>query len=118
MIDNDGSFQYSKIFEVKAKLSMGLELCQNYPNPFNPSTRINYKIPYDSDVLIEVFNVLGMRVSQLVNEFQEAGYYHVDFNPSRENKAISSGVYYYKITAVEKRTGVRFNLLKKMVFLK
>ena len=118
MIDNDGSFQYSKIFEVKAKLSMGLELCQNYPNPFNPSTSINYKIPYDSDVLIEVFNILGMRVSQLVNEFQEAGYYHVDFNPSRENKAISSGVYYYKITAIEKRTGVRFNLLKKMVFLK
>lgn len=118
MIDNDGSFQYSKIIELNAKLSMVLELSQNYPNPFNPSTRINYKIPYDSDVLIEVFNVLGMRVAQLVNEFKGAGYYYVDFDVYRGNMGISSGVYYYKLTCVDKRTGTSLNLLKKMIILK
>lgn len=118
MIDNDGSFKYSKTVEVQAKLSVGLELCQNYPNPFNPSTRINYKIPFDSDVLIEVFNVLGIKVAQLVNEFQEAGYYHVEFNPTLGNTAVSSGIYYYKITANDIRTGNSLNVLKKMIFLK
>jgi len=43
-----------------------------------------------------VFNVLGAKVAQLVNEFKGAGYYHVEFNPSMSNLAISSGVYYYK----------------------
>jgi hypothetical protein len=118
MEDNDGSFQYSKTVEVQAKLSIGLELCQNFPNPFNPSTRINYKIPFDANVLIEVFNVLGAKVAQLVNEFKGAGYYHVEFNPSLSNLAISSGVYYYKITANDIRTEKSLNILKKMVFLK
>lgn len=118
MVDNDGSFKYSKIVEIKAKITFGLELCQNYPNPFNPSTRINYKIPYDANVLIEVFNVLGIKVAQLVNEFQGAGYYHVRFNSSRDNLAFASGVYYYKITATDIRTGTKLNQLKKMVLLK
>jgi hypothetical protein len=118
MIDNDGSFQYSKIVEMHAKLSVGLELCQNYPNPFNPSTRINYKIPFDADVLIEVFNVLGIKVAQLVNEFQGAGYYHVEFNPTLCNTAVSSGIYFYKITAKDVKTENSLNVLKKMIFLK
>jgi hypothetical protein len=118
MVDNDGSFQYSRTVEVQAKLSIGLELCQNFPNPFNPSTRINYKIPFDANVLIEVFNVLGAKVAQLVNEFKGAGYYNVEFNPSLNNLAISSGVYYYKITANDIRTEKSLNILKKMVFLK
>jgi hypothetical protein len=118
MIDNDGSFQYSKIIEINAKITFGFELCQNYPNPFNPSTRINYKIPFNASVLIEVFNVLGAKVAQLVNEFEGAGYYNVEFNPSRSNIAISTGVYYYKITAVDINTGINFSLLKKMVLLK
>jgi hypothetical protein len=118
MIDNDGSFQFSKIVELKVKLSFGLELSQNYPNPFNPSTRIDYKIPYDANVFIEVFNVLGIKVAQLVNEFQGAGYYHVEFDPARDNVALSSGVYYYKITATDIKTGTSYNLIKKMVMLK
>jgi hypothetical protein len=118
MIDNDGSFKYSKTTEVKAKLSTGLELSQNYPNPFNPSTTINYKIPFDANVLIEVFNVLGIKVARLVNEFQGAGYYNVEFVPARDYNAISSGIYYYKITATEIKTGNNFSLIKKMMLLK
>jgi hypothetical protein len=118
MIDNDGSFKYSKTVEVKAKISIGLELCQNYPNPFNPSTKINYKIPFNANVLIEVFNVLGVKVAQLVNEIKGTGYYNVEFNPSRSNIAISSGVYFYKIIATDINTGTSLNLLKKMVLLK
>jgi hypothetical protein len=118
MIDNDGSFQYSKTVEVKAKITMGIELCQNYPNPFNPSTTIKYKIPFDGNVLIEVFDVLGSKVARLVNEFKGAGYYNVEFNPSVYNVTVSSGVYYYKITATDVKTKIDLVLFKKMVLLK
>jgi hypothetical protein len=118
MIDNDGSFEYSKVIDLNAKLSFGLELLQNYPNPFNPSTRINYKVPFDANVLIEVFNVLGMKVAELVNEFKSVGYYDVEFAPARDYKSFPSGVYYYKITAADTRTGNNYSLIKKMIMIK
>jgi hypothetical protein len=118
IIDNDGSFIYSKIIEAKTKVPGGLELCQNFPNPFNPSTRINYNIPFDSEVLIEVFNILGTKIAVLANEFKGAGHYYVDFTPSFVNKTISSGVYYYRISTLEKGTGMRNAVMKKMMFIK
>ncbi|MDR3667293.1 MAG: hypothetical protein P4L35_10665 [Ignavibacteriaceae bacterium] len=118
MIDNDGSFIYSKVVELKAKLTFGLELSQNYPNPFNPSTRINYKVPYDAHILIEVFNVLGIKVASLVNEIQCEGFHNVDFVPSRDHNSISSGIYYYSITATDLKSGLSNNLTKKMILLK
>jgi hypothetical protein len=91
---------------------------QNFPNPFNPSTSINYNLPFDSKVTLEVYNIIGKRVSLLVNEEQSAGYYSVNYNASTLNKNISSGVYFYKITAVEKATGNNFSSIKKMMLLK
>ena len=116
MIDNDGAFKYSNLVEMKINPAAELELFQNYPNPFNPSTTINYRIPVDSDVLIDVFNILGSRVACLVNEFKGAGDYQVNFNPQRDN--ISSGVYYYKIITIAKNTGQRMDIIKKMIYLK
>jgi hypothetical protein len=118
MVDNDGSYQYSKLVEMIAKLSFGLELLQNYPNPFNPSTRIDYKVPFDGNVLIEVFNALGSKVAQLVNEFKVAGYYYAEFNSSLGNVTIPSGAYYYKMTATDSKNGNKQNVIKKMMLLK
>lgn len=118
MIDNDGSYKYSKQIEVVVNISAGYELYQNYPNPFNPSTTINYKIPVDSEVLIDVFNALGTKVARLVNETMGAGYYHVEFEPKRQKVFMASGIYYYKITAIEKDTRISHALIKKMIFLK
>jgi len=70
-------------------------LSQNYPNPFNPSTVIRYGIPRDSKVTLEVYNVLGQRVSVLVNEMQKAGYHEVVF----QDNDLSSGVYFYRLQA-------------------
>jgi enediyne biosynthesis protein E4 len=94
------------------------KLMQNYPNPFNPSTKINYNLPLDSRVTIDVFNLTGKRIGQLVNKEQSAGYYSVDFNTSIINKSISSGVYFYMITAVNKVNGNIFSSIKKMILLK
>ncbi|MDR3667160.1 MAG: T9SS type A sorting domain-containing protein [Ignavibacteriaceae bacterium] len=118
MIDNDGSFAYSKIIEADVSKPMNYELCQNYPNPFNPSTKINYNIPVDSKVTLEVFNLNGERVTQLVNEEQSAGYYSIDFNSTSINRNLSSGVYFYRIIVSDKVTGTNFSSIKKMVLLK
>ena len=91
---------------------------QNFPNPFNPSTKINYTLPFSSKVTLDVYNITGQRIGQLVNEEQPAGYYSVDFNASSLNRTISSGVYFYKINAVNKDAGNIFSSIKKMILLK
>ena len=49
-------------------------LSQNYPNPFNPETQIDYELPNDSEVSIIVYNILGRKITSLVNGFKKAGY--------------------------------------------
>jgi len=70
-------------------------LSQNYPNPFNPSTTITFSIPNEELVSLKVFNALGEEVSELINEIKPAGNYSVSFNAS----TLTSGVYFYKISA-------------------
>ncbi len=83
-------------------------LAQNYPNPFNPSTKINYTIPKQSNVILKVYNVLGIEVSTLVNEDKEAGNYQVTFDAS----TLSNGVYFYRLQADG------FDITKKMIVMK
>jgi hypothetical protein len=71
------------------------DLKQNYPNPFNPVTKISFAIPKQSMTTLKIFDVLGREVSTLVNGNVEAGYYVYDFDAS----SLSSGVYFYKMTA-------------------
>ena len=118
MIDYDGLYKYSGIVETEIALPKKFDLSQNYPNPFNPSTKINYSLSLDSKVSLDVYNLKGERVSQLVNEEQSAGYYSVDFSSSLLNKNIPSGVYFYRINAIEKVTGNDFSVVKKMMLLK
>jgi hypothetical protein len=118
MIDNDGSFQYSKIVEADIASPCNFMLSQNYPNPFNPSTKISYTLPVDSKVILEVYNIAGVMISQLVNEDQSAGYYSVDFNSSSISRNLSSGVYFYRLSASDHLSRSNFSLVKKMIILK
>jgi hypothetical protein len=70
------------------------KLEQNYPNPFNPSTAIRYQVSGSSDVRLEVFDMLGRKVSTLVSERQSAGTYQINFNAA----TLSSGIYFYRLT--------------------
>jgi hypothetical protein len=70
-------------------------LSQNYPNPFNPSTILEFGVPVDSKVKVEVFNILGQLIAVLVDEVRNAGYYKVTFGSSN----MPSGVYFYRMSA-------------------
>jgi hypothetical protein len=118
MIDNNGSFIYSKSIEAIISLPENFELSQNYPNPFNPTTKINYTLPVASRVTLEVFNIEGVKVRQLVNTFQSAGYYSIDFNLASVKRSVSTGVYFYRITASDIVNKTFFSSVKKMILVK
>jgi len=83
-------------------------LLQNYPNPFNPSTSIEFYIGERSNVSLSVFNILGQKVAELVNEQMEPGNYNVRFDAS----GLSSGVYLYQLKTNEATIVKKMQLLK------
>ena len=83
-------------------------LAQNYPNPFNPLTKIRFEIPERSFVTIKVYDLLGREVATLINEEKSAGKYEVEF----DGGVISSGIYFYQLTAGS------FSETKKMILLR
>lgn len=83
-------------------------LSQNYPNPFNPLTKIKYDVAKTSLVKLTVYDILGNKVTTLVNQRQEAGNYSIDFDGSE----LPSGTYIYKIEAGD------FSSVKRMMLIK
>ncbi|MFZ1519742.1 MAG: T9SS type A sorting domain-containing protein, partial [Ignavibacteriaceae bacterium] len=75
------------------RIPYSFKLFQNYPNPFNPSTIINYSIVDQELVNLDVYDILGQKVAQLVNEVQEAGNHSVVFDASK----LTSGIYLYRL---------------------
>lgn len=73
----------------------GYKLSQNYPNPFNPNTIIKYSIPVSSNVSIEIYNMLGQKMSTILNEFKIEGSHQIEFDAS----SFPSGVYMYRLQA-------------------
>ncbi len=93
-------------------------LMQNYPNPFNPSTTIEYNLPVNSDVQVNIYNILGELVNQLVNKNETAGHHQLIWNSNNGNgKKISSGIYFYELKA-QGTNGKSFSQVKKMILLK
>jgi len=94
------------------------ELNQNYPNPFNPSTTIRYALPFNSQVSLEIFNVLGQRVRVLVSDNQIAGYFETRWDGRNDfGSAAASGVYVYRMVA-RGSNGESFVQTRKMLFVR
>ncbi len=82
-------------------------LWQNYPNPFNPSTTIEFLIPKSEFVTLKIYNLLGQEVTTLISDRLNAGNYKYEFNTQN----LSSGIYYYQLSAGE------YKEVKKMILL-
>jgi len=83
-------------------------LHQNYPNPFNPATTIEFTLPQSGFVTLKVYNLLGEEVATLLATHKPAGQYSINFDASQ----LTSGVYYYTLTADG------FKQTRKMVLLR
>ena len=112
-----GSGQWkSVVTDVKSEgtqIPSKFSLSNNYPNPFNPSTKIQFSIPVTSNVSLIVYNLVGQEVSRLVDQQLVAGSHSVSFNA----EGLSSGIYFYKLTAVG-LNGEKFVSSHKMTLLK
>lgn len=107
-IDYDGTFAYSSIVEVDVEIPAVFDLAQNYPNPFNPNTNITYFLPVDAKVKLSVYSVTGELVKELVDDFQSAGSYTVNFDAGN----LASGMYIYRIVAGDFVKSHKMMLLK------
>lgn len=83
-------------------------MANNYPNPFNPTTTISFSVPLSGQVRLAVYDVLGRKVADLVNEYKDAGSYHVSFN----GENLPSGLYFYRMNAGNLAHTGRMMLLK------
>ncbi|MFN3638568.1 MAG: S8 family serine peptidase [Chloroherpetonaceae bacterium] len=104
------------ITEERSTLPKEFALAQNYPNPFNPSTVIAYQLPTASDVRLELYDVLGRKISTLVNTRQAAGYYTFTLNASN----LATGIYFYRLqaSATNSASNATFVQTKKMMLVK
>jgi len=95
-----------------------ITLFQNYPNPFNPVTVINYDLNIKNGgsnfVSLKIYDILGREAATLVDQDQTSGSYNISFDGSN----FQSGIYYYRISVLDKSTNLEFTQSKKMVILK
>lgn len=86
---------------------------QNYPNPFNPSTKIVYNLESGGEVNFEIFNMLGERVNQLVNQYQNAGTYQIIWNAKNQNEQfLSNGIYVARLTVNNYSKTIKLSFIK------
>jgi hypothetical protein len=102
--ESDINFNNSPMFRE-------FKLGQNYPNPFNSSTAITYQLAESAVVSITIFDLLGSRVTSLINQKQTEGYHVIQWEA-----AVPSGIYFYQINA--KSNQFVYNDIKKMVLMK
>ena len=103
MLSNDEALGVPDVFALH----------QNYPNPFNPVTRIRYDIPEQSNVKVDIYNVLGQKVAELVNKVHQPGFYAVTWDGTNMvGSALGSGMYFYRIDTNS------FTAVKKLLLVK
>ncbi|MBI5019947.1 MAG: T9SS type A sorting domain-containing protein, partial [Ignavibacteriales bacterium] len=109
------------INNLTEEIPESFELCQNYPNPFNPVTTIEFHLPVQSNVTLNLFNIVGQQVATVIdNEILDEGTHQLDYYPDN----LSSGVYFYRITAIGvqeddgSKQDAKYTSVKKMILMK
>lgn len=110
-VNNNAKNKYASLIGVQkiaAEIPEKYDISQNYPNPFNPTTKIKFSLPKNEYVSIQLYDIRGREAGAILNGKMDAGTYEIEYNAGN----LSSGVYFYKITAGS------YNNVKKMVVLK
>ncbi len=105
----NGKISLYKTIEVQfPDIPVTYKLYQNYPNPFNPLTHIKYQVKNRTHVQIDVLNLKGQIIKNLVNHIQNKGIYEINFDGSQ----LSSGVYFCRLKCGD------FISVKKMMLVR
>lgn len=109
----DKNFQTKNTDAIKIGVSdiVEFKLHQNTPNPFNPTTYISYELYSAAKVTLRIYSLDGKEIETLIDDFQNAGTYKIEFNATKFSE-LSSGIYFYKL-----QTGHSSDI-KKMIFTK
>jgi hypothetical protein len=103
---------------INNEIPLVFSLSQNYPNPFNPTTLITYTLKEKSLVRVKVFDAIGREVAVLINNLRDAGTHRIEFD-ANFHKGLSSGIYFYKMEALNPgNNALMFSDIKKMVLVK
>ena len=98
----------SDLFYSNMQIPSDFFVRQNYPNPFNPVTQIEFGIPDQAEVMVDIFDITGRSINTIINQKMQAGYHTVRF---RANE-LPSGLYFYRVRAGQYESVKRMMLLK------
>ena len=99
--------------DSESNIPMNFHLSENYPNPFNPITTINFSVPQDQMVKIEIIDLNGRLINTIHEGITKTGEHIVRWNATDHNhNPVSTGVYFYRLTAGS------FFKTRKMIYLK
>jgi len=90
------------------EIPLKYKLSQNYPNPFNPVTNIEFDIPKYNSVKLEIYDISGKKIEELVNQNLNAGHYQVQWDASK----YASGAYIYKLLTPDYSSTAKMILIK------
>ena len=106
-----GAFETAGLIGIAPEISIsGFYLEQNFPNPFNPSTKIIYHLDAPGIVTLDIFNILGERVAELVNGFENSGTYEITW--TADNKNCPTGVYIARLSFNNHSASIKIILIK------
>ncbi len=92
---------------------LNFQLSQNYPNPFNSSTLIRFSVPDQQQVSLKIFTITGQEVLTLLDKKLSAGNYTINWNgKDKSGLAVSTGVYFARLTSGEKSRMIKMVLLR------
>ncbi len=91
-----------------SQLPVAFALQQNYPNPFRAMTTIHYMLPKSTHVMVAVYDVLGQKVAELVNEEKQAGAHQLQFNTGN----LSNGIYFYRLQTADYQAARKLRIVR------
>ncbi|MBP7462017.1 MAG: T9SS type A sorting domain-containing protein [Candidatus Delongbacteria bacterium] len=106
--DFSGSGGTSGMDDGEQVIDKSMNLLQNYPNPFNPTTTIRYSLERAGHINLSIYNITGQKVAELVNDYQPAGSYVVEWNAEQ----VSTGLYFYRLDSDHRKISRKMMLIR------